>query len=263
MAIEVLVVAIICYAIGSVPFAIVVARMFGNPHLSKQGSGNMGSTNVVRTTGWVAGLITLALDIAKGAVAMVVAGYLVAGGYGGYLGATEATGATGTSYGAYLATYQAGSLASLFALATILGHVRPPFRVKGGKGVAVYFGVMAVLSPTLAGLAAGCWLVVALLSNYASLASLVAVFVVALAVLSGWILSGGILSGGMLEGVLKGGQGMPGQGGMPDAPFEGLGAVLMAVVVFWTHRHNIKRLLTKTELPIISKGISKGKSKRR
>src|SRR5689334_4020990 len=115
------------YAIGSVPFAFLLARGAG-VDVRVVGSGNVGATNVLRTSGTARGLITMILDVSKGAAAV-----LAAYGASGALGATAAAGA-----------------------AAVVGHIYPVWlRFHGGKGVAVAAGVFAVLAPiaTMAALA--------------------------------------------------------------------------------------------------------------
>jgi glycerol-3-phosphate acyltransferase PlsY len=107
------------YAIGSVPFAFLVARGAGID-VRVVGSGNVGATNVLRTSGTARGLVTMILDVSKGA-ATVLAAY----GASGTLGATAAAGA-----------------------AAVVGHIYPVWlRFHGGKGVAVAAGVFSVLAP--------------------------------------------------------------------------------------------------------------------
>lgn len=67
---------VVAYALGSVPFALIVARLFGTPDLRLVGSGNLGATNVSRASGLWAGLLVFVLDVGKGVLAVVVAGRL-------------------------------------------------------------------------------------------------------------------------------------------------------------------------------------------
>jgi acyl phosphate:glycerol-3-phosphate acyltransferase len=110
---------LIGYAIGSVPFAFLVARRVGID-VRVSGSGNVGAANVLRTSGATLGLLVMVLDISKGAATV--------------LAASAATGAIG-------AMAAAGA-------AAVVGHVYPVWlRFHGGKGVAVAAGVFGVLAP--------------------------------------------------------------------------------------------------------------------
>ena len=111
---------VIGYLIGSVPFALLLARYLGAADLRQVGSGNLGAANVLRTSGVRAGMLVAALDIAKGAASVLLAFRL----------SPEAA-----------APAAAG-------LAAIVGHVYPVWlRFRGGKGVATACGVFMVLAP--------------------------------------------------------------------------------------------------------------------
>jgi len=137
----------VAYLVGSLPFAVIVSKALGLPDPRSYGSGNPGATNVLRTGRKLAALLTLAGDGGKGWLAVFLA----------------------VRYGP-----DAIAVAGC-ALAVFLGHLFPVFlRFKGGKGVATAAGVLFALDPWLGAAAAGTWLVVALASRYASLASIVA-----------------------------------------------------------------------------------------
>lgn len=135
------------YLLGSVPFGVLMARAFGLGDLRKIGSGNIGATNVLRTGNRAAAALTLALDAAKGAVAVMVAR---AAGLG-------------------------EDAAALAGLAAFLGHLFPVWiGFRGGKGVATFLGTLLALAP-LAGVAAcGTWLATAAVFRISSLSALVA-----------------------------------------------------------------------------------------
>ncbi|QDC07830.1 glycerol-3-phosphate 1-O-acyltransferase PlsY [Oceanicola sp. D3] len=137
--------ALAAYLLGSVPFGLVMARLFGLGDLRAIGSGNIGATNVLRTGNKPAAFLTLVLDAGKGAIAVLVARALLA--------------------------EDAAQVAGLFAF---LGHLFPVWlKFKGGKGVATFLGTLLALHP-LTGLAAcGTWLVVALATRLSSLAALI------------------------------------------------------------------------------------------
>lgn len=134
------------YLLGSIPFGLIVARLFGAGDVRRSGSGNIGATNVARTAGTFAGVLTLLLDAAKGAVPVWAAARYT----------------------------HANSLWMMLAgFAALLGHAFPVWlKFKGGKGVATAAGVFAVLSPEafLGGVMV--FLLVAMLWKYVSLASI-------------------------------------------------------------------------------------------
>src|ERR1700681_5067322 len=106
------------YLIGSIPFALILARRWGAAELRRIGSGNLGAANVLRTSGVTAGILVAALDIAKGAASVLLA--------------------------IRLSPHAAAPAAAGFA--AIVGHVYPVWlRFRGGKGVATACGVFLVL----------------------------------------------------------------------------------------------------------------------
>ena len=133
------------YLIGSIPFGVLLARVFGLGDLRKVGSGNIGATNVLRTGNKAAAALTLLLDALKGAVPVWIA----------WASGPEA--------------------AAIAGLGAVLGHCFPVWlNFKGGKGVATFLGALLALD-WLAFLAfAVVWLAVAFVSKYSSLAALVA-----------------------------------------------------------------------------------------
>lgn len=138
--------AFLAYLLGSVPFGIVVTRAMGLGDLRKIGSGNIGATNVLRTGNKGAALATLVLDAAKGAVAVLIARWLVG-----------------------------EDAAQLAGLAAFLGHLYPVWlRFRGGKGVATFLGIMLALSWPVGLAIAATWLVVAVVTRISSVAALFA-----------------------------------------------------------------------------------------
>ena len=146
------------YVIGSTPFGVIIARACG-VDLRSAGSGNVGATNVGRVMGRRWGYLCFMLDVSKGLVPVVAAGYLL-----------------GTFDGQATQLQQASLLSVGFAV--VLGHVLSFWlRFRGGKGVATSLGMVLGMWPyfTLAGLVAlGVWIVVTLASRYVSLGSIVA-----------------------------------------------------------------------------------------
>ena len=155
---------IVAYLLGSVSFAIVVARAFGLPDPRSHGSGNPGATNMLRTGRKSAAVLTLLGDALKGTVAVLIANW-----------ATDRYGLP--AYTPYLA-----------ALAAFLGHLFPVFfGFKGGKGVATAIGVLLALDPRLGGLCILAWATVFMVTRISSLSALVAAI---LAPFFGWWLIG-------------------------------------------------------------------------
>ena len=137
---------ILGYLAGSVPFAFLLARRAGID-VRVVGSGNVGAANVMRTTGTGRAIAVMALDVAKGALAVLLA-HLASGG---------------------------AALAALTGAAAVVGHVYPVWlRFHGGKGVAVAAGVFAVLSPVATGVAALLFLITVWTTRYVSLGSVAA-----------------------------------------------------------------------------------------
>ncbi len=139
--------AIGAYLIGSVPFAVIVSRLMGLPDPRTYGSGNPGTTNVLRSGSKLAALLTLAGDAAKGWFAVWLAMRLGAG-------PVEV---------------------AVVAVAVFLGHVFSAWlRFKGGKGVATAAGVLLAIDWRLGGVVVLAWATVVVATRYSSLAALVA-----------------------------------------------------------------------------------------
>ena len=137
------------YLLGSIPFGLILTKLAGTQDLRSLGSGNIGATNVLRTGHKGLAAATLLLDMLKGTLAVMTAGY-----YGG------------------------PNAAMLAALGAFLGHLFPVWlKFKGGKGVAVYIGVLIGLFWPAAVMFCLLWLATALTSRYSSLSALVASFV--------------------------------------------------------------------------------------
>jgi glycerol-3-phosphate acyltransferase PlsY len=141
-------VVVLCYLLGSVPFAVLVSRVLRLADPRTYGSGNPGATNVLRSGSRIAAALTLIGDAGKGALAVWI----------------------GRSIGD-----PSGMLAIVCGAAAFLGHVFPVFLgFRGGKGVATFFGVLLAFAPWPGLACCGVWLAVALVSRYSSLASLAA-----------------------------------------------------------------------------------------
>ncbi|MBA8905972.1 glycerol-3-phosphate 1-O-acyltransferase PlsY [Aminobacter ciceronei] len=144
--------AVFGYALGSIPFGLLLTRAAGLGDVRKIGSGNIGATNVLRTGNKKLAAATLLLDALKGTVAVIIAARW--------------------SHDAALAA----------GLGAFIGHLYPIWLgFKGGKGVATYLGVLFGLSGLGALAFAVTWLLVAFVSRYSSLAALTAAIVVPIA----------------------------------------------------------------------------------
>ncbi|MGN0931807.1 glycerol-3-phosphate 1-O-acyltransferase PlsY [Falsigemmobacter intermedius] len=152
--------AALAYLLGSVPFGIVMARVFGLGDLRKIGSGNIGATNVLRTGNKLAAFLTLVLDAGKAGIAVLIARALVG-----------------------------EDAAQLAGLAAFVGHLFPIFLgFKGGKGVATFLGTLLALAWPVGLAACGLWLLTALITRISSLSALVAAV---LSPLAAWALGHG------------------------------------------------------------------------
>lgn len=146
--ITILLVPSVAYLVGSIPFGLIVAKLFGRGDVRKEGSGNIGATNVSRVAGPLAGILTLLLDGAKGAVAVLAAGRY---------------------------SNDNAMWIVIAGLAALVGHCFPVWlKFKGGKGVATAAGVYLALCPPafLGGLIL--FLLTAGFSRYVSLGSVAA-----------------------------------------------------------------------------------------
>ena len=143
---------ILFYLIGSLPFALILTKLSGFGDIRNIGSGNVGATNVLRTGDKLLAIIVLSLDILKGLIP-----YLIIHIYFNEL-----------------------SLLNKIFLChfAVIGHIYPIWlKFKGGKGVATYIGFLFGLNPYIAISFLLIWLVVAYMSKYSSLGSLVGIFV--------------------------------------------------------------------------------------
>ncbi len=134
------------YLMGSVPFGMIVARIMGLGNLRQIGSGNIGATNVLRTGNKLAAALTLLLDAAKGAVAVLLARNLAG-----------------------------EDAAQIAALCAFVGHCYPVWLgFKGGKGVATFLGLLLALDWRVGVACCLSWLIAALIWRISSMAALFA-----------------------------------------------------------------------------------------
>ena len=134
------------YLLGSIPFGVILSRLFGGTDVRKAGSGNIGATNVARVAGPLAGILTLILDAGKGAAAVLFAG----------------------RFSNDNATWM-----MIAGLTALVGHCFPVWlKFKGGKGVATAAGVFAALCPLACLAAVILFLLVVIFWRYVSLGSI-------------------------------------------------------------------------------------------
>ena len=146
--------AVIAYAIGSINFSVILSKKIAGFDVRERGSGNAGTTNMLRSVGKGPAILTLILDILKGVVAILIAKFIV-----GNI-ASEAN------------TAILVQLAGFFA---VVGHTFPIFfGFKGGKGVATSLGVLLVMNPLIGGICLVFALVVMALTRMVSLGSIMA-----------------------------------------------------------------------------------------
>jgi acyl phosphate:glycerol-3-phosphate acyltransferase len=156
-----LIVAVVAYLLGSIPFGYILVKAFRGEDIRLSGSGNIGATNVARSGAKGLGATTLLLDAAKGMLAVGSAWYLARS-------SVNSCGATGVC----IPVLRLMSMAALFA---VLGHVFPVWlKFKGGKGVATALGVFALLFPQAVLIALAVFIVALALSRYVSLGSILA-----------------------------------------------------------------------------------------
>jgi len=146
---DVLIVILFSYLSGSIPFGLILTKIFGDQDIRNIGSGNIGATNVLRTGNKFLAALTLVLDILKGYMPVLIAHQYFPG------------------------------LIQLSCLLAFLGHVFPVWlKFKGGKGVATYLGILLALSIQLGLLFMFTWLTVSLIFKYSSVSSMFASFTV-------------------------------------------------------------------------------------
>ncbi len=141
-----LVIPVAAYFLGSIPFGLILAKSFGGTDVRKEGSGNIGATNVARVAGPLAGILTLLLDAGKGATAVLLAERL---------------------------SKDSATWMMMAGFAALMGHCFPVWlKFKGGKGVATAAGIFLVLCPPALLGAVILFLLVVAFWGYVSLASI-------------------------------------------------------------------------------------------
>ena len=156
MEINLIILAVICYFIGSIPFAYILTKLFGFGDVRNIGSGNVGATNVLRTGKKKLAFLVLFFDILKGFLPLIVLNN-------------------------YLFTNSSELIVCSIASLTILGHILPLWlRFKGGKGVATYVGYIFAINYIFGLFFIFSWLFIASIKKYSSLASIVSLIMLPL-----------------------------------------------------------------------------------
>ena len=183
-----LVIGIASYLMGSIPFGLILTKLFLNKDIREIGSGNIGATNALRTGNKLIGYSTLIFDIAKAIIPVIYV------------------------------KFNYPDLIYIASLCAFLGHVFPIWlKFKGGKGVATYVGILFSINIILGLVFVASWVFIFLLSRYSSLSSIIASILVPIYILI--------------------------TGQINDAIFF----AIMFILIFFTHRENIKRLKNKEE----------------
>ncbi len=206
--VEVIVTAIIAYLIGSINFSVILSKKMAGFDVREKGSGNAGTTNMLRTVGKKGAAITLICDILKGVVAILIA-ILIEKMVEGSNGAL---------------------LVQVAGVAVILGHTFPIFfKFKGGKGVATSLGVLIMSNWQIGLICLVFALILIALTQMVSVGSIAAAILYP--VLTLFIPQNYIVPGNYL-----------------------IYSIILAVLIVFNHRENVKRLLNGTENKISFKG---------
>lgn len=219
----------LAYALGALPLSYAMTRRLAGVDLHEAGSGSVGATNVMRTAGWRLGVVVLVFDIAKGALAVWVAAWLLSFVTGLFpdrvdgmnlpiqwtgIGRGFETGIQPSLTGTTFAT-----MVALAGVAVIVGHVYPlTLGFRGGKGVATTCGVFAMLAPHAALLSVVAFAIVAWTTRYVSLGSIAGAVVLPLACAAS-----------------------------AEVPETLLASCAAAIIIVLRHRENLNRLHAGTE----------------
>ena len=182
------IVGIVSYLMGSIPFGLILTKIFLNKDIREIGSGNIGATNALRTGNKLIGYSTLILDIAKAIIPVI------------------------------FVKINYPDLIYIASLCAFLGHVFPIWlKFKGGKGVATYVGILFSINLLLGIIFIASWGIIFLMFRYSSLSSIIGSISIPIYILITDQISNAIFFG------------------------------IMFVLIFFTHRENIKRLKNKEE----------------
>ena len=185
---EIFIIGIISYLMGSIPFGLILTKIFLKKDIREIGSGNIGATNALRTGNKLIGYSTLLLDVLKAVIPVLYV------------------------------KINFPDLIFISALCAFIGHVFPVWlKFKGGKGVATYVGILFSINIFLGLIFGVCWIIIFFISKYSSLASLI-----------------GSLSIPLYISIMEGSENL-------------FFYLIMLILIFFTHRENIKRLKNKEE----------------
>ena len=146
---ELILVTTISYLMGSVPFGLILTKIFLNKDIRDIGSGNIGATNVLRTGNKIIGYLTLLLDVLKAVIPVL-----------------------------YI-KFNFPELIYVSSLSVFIGHVFPLWlKFKGGKGVATYVGILFSINYILGFVFVASWLIIFFILRYSSLGSMLATFII-------------------------------------------------------------------------------------
>ena len=206
----ILILFIVAYLLGSIPFGLILTKVFTGQNLRKIGSKNIGTTNVLRTGSKTLALVTLLLDMGKGFISALLPYFL-----------TRGIDVNADETAAFVGALQSIHIALFLGFGAIIGHCFPAWlKFKGGKGVATTLGVLLAAVP-YSGLAAiATWLIVAVTMRYSSLSALCAFIMAPIVTFFVY-------------------------GSMPASI-----SVAISILIWMRHKENIKRLLSGTESKI-------------
>jgi glycerol-3-phosphate acyltransferase PlsY len=197
-----IIMAVIAYAIGSISFSVIFSKKMAGFDVREKGSGNAGSTNVLRTVGKKAAILTLICDILKGIVAVLLAVLL----------------------GNIVKELNGALLVQISAVAVVLGHTFPIFfGFKGGKGVATSLGVLLLIN----------W----------QIGLICLVFALVIMALTKMVSAGSVLAAILFPVLTL----FIGQEYFIVPGNYFIFSVIMALIIAFNHRSNIKRILSGTE----------------
>ena len=146
---ELILIISICYFLGSIPFGLILTKIFLKKDIRKIGSGNIGATNVLRTGNKTIGYLTLTFDILKAVIPIL-----------------------------YI-KFKFPDLIYISSLSVFIGHVFPAWlKFKGGKGVATYVGILFSINYILGVVFVIPWLIIFLISKYSSLGSILSSLII-------------------------------------------------------------------------------------
>lgn len=210
--VKIILIAVLSYVIGSFPTAVIISKLFFRFDIREKGSGNMGSTNAFRVLGWKWGLLVQLLDILKGVLAVVfVADYLGEG----------VTFPNATSF-EHLTLLKI--MSGIFA---VIGHIWSVFvSFRGGKGINTATGMLIAIAPWDVAIAIGIFTLAVIFSGYISLGSLSGAIAIPLSLLFRYNILHDQINGYMILIYFS---------------------LALMLLIFFTHRSNIKRLLQGTE----------------